>query len=115
MSTIRHDDVGEDLRRIVISGRLDTPGTSLVSARLAELTAAPKKGLVVDLTAVSFLASIGMSVLITGAKTVKNRGGRMVLVVGENSAIMMSLKTTGIDQLIPVFRSVADAEKAALS
>jgi anti-anti-sigma regulatory factor len=56
-----------------------------------------------------------MGVLITGAKAVKSRGGRMVLVVGENSAIMMSLKTTGIDQLIPVFRSVADAEKAALS
>jgi anti-sigma B factor antagonist len=115
MSTISHDDVGEDLRRIVISGRLDTPGTGLVASRLAELTAAPRKGLVVDLTAVSFLASLGMGVLITGAKAVKSRGGRMVLVVGENSAIMMSLKTTGIDQLIPVFRSVADAEKAALS
>src|ERR1051325_7879390 len=74
MSTIRHDDVGEDLRRIVISGRLDTPGTGLVGPRLAELTATPRKALVVDLSAVSFLASTGMGALIVGAKTVKNRG-----------------------------------------
>lgn len=114
MSTISHDDVGEDLRRIVISGRLDTPGTNAVAAQLAELTAAPKKGVVLDLCAVSFLASIGIGAIITSAKTVKSRGGRMVLVVGENSAVLMSLKTTGIDQLIPVFRSAADAERAAL-
>jgi len=115
MSTITHDDVGEDLRRIVIAGRLDTPGTTLVASKLAELAAAQKRGLVVDLTGVDFLASSGMGALIMAAKAVRKREGRMVLVVGENSAIMTSLKTTGVDQLIPVFRSVADAERAALA
>ena len=114
MSMISHDDVGKDLRRIMISGRLDTLGTNAVAAQLAELTSAPKKGVVLDVCAVSFLASIGMGAIIAGARTVKNRGGRLVLVVGENSAVLTSLKTTGIDQLIPVFRSAADAEKAAL-
>ena len=40
---------------------------------------------------------------------------QMVLVVDENSTAMMSLEATGVDQLIPVFNSVADAERAALA
>ena len=114
LSAITHDDVGDDLRRIMISGRLDTPGVAPIAPQLAQLASAPKKGVVVDLCGVNFLASIGIGALITAARTVRNRGGRMVLVI-ENSNILMSLKTTGVDQLIPVFRSVADAERAALA
>ncbi|MCW5593060.1 MAG: STAS domain-containing protein [Burkholderiales bacterium] len=113
--SISHDDVGADLRRIVISGRLDIPGTDSVASRLVELTAAPRRAVVVDLSAVKFLASVGIGALIASAKAVKQRGGKMVLVVDENSTAMMSLEATGVDQLIPVFNSVADAERAALA
>jgi anti-anti-sigma factor len=115
MSTITHDDLGEDLRRIVISGRLDTPGTGLIATRLEELTATPIKGVVIDLSTVEFLSSTGIGALITSARAVKGRGGRMVLVVGETSTVLLSLQATGIDQLIPVFRLRTDAEKAALA
>lgn len=115
LMSIRYDDVGEDLRRIVISGRLDMPGTDSVASQLAELAAAPKKGVVVDLSAVRLLASIGIGALISSAKAVQKRGGRMVLVVDAGSTVMMSLEATGVDQLIPVFESIADADKAALA
>ena len=113
--SISYDDVGDNLRRIVISGRLDTPGTDSVASQLVELVAAPKKGVVVDLTAVSFLASIGIRALIASAKAVKQRGGKMALVVREGSTAIMSLKATGLDELIPVFSNVVDAERAAVS
>ena len=113
--SISHDDIGQDLRRIVISGRLDMVGTSSIAAQLLELTAAPKKGVVVDMSAVEFLASIGIRSLIASAKTVQERGGRMVLVVNPSTTVVLSLKATGIDLLIPVFHDSADAEKAALA
>ena len=113
--SISYVDVGEDLRRIVISGRLDTPGTNSVASQLVELTAAPRKGLVVDLTAVSFLASIGLRALIASARGVQRRGGKMTLVVREGSTVVMSLKATGVDELIPVFNDALDAEKAAVA
>jgi anti-anti-sigma factor len=113
--SISYDDVGENLRRIVISGRLDMPGTDSVASQLAELTAAPKKGVVVDLSAVNFLASIGIRALITSAKAVQQRGGKMVLVVSGGSTVVMSLKATGVDLLIPVFNSASDAERAAVA
>jgi len=113
--SISYTDVGEDLRRIVISGRLDIPGTDSVAAQLVELTAAPKKGVVVDLSALKFLASIGVRALITSAKAVQQRGGKMVLVVSDSSTVMLSLEATGVNELIPVFKSASDAEKAAVA
>ena len=113
--SISHNDVGENLRRIVISGRLDIPGTEGVATQLVELSAAPKKGVVVDLSSVNFLASIGIRALITSAKAVQERGGKMVLVVSGSSTVMMSLEATGVDELIPVFKNAADAERAAVA
>ena len=113
--SISHDDVGSDLRRIVISGRLDMPGTDAIGGKLVELASAPKKGVVVDLTGLRFLASIGISALITSAKAVKQRGGRMVLIVNPGSSVAMSLEATGVDELIPVFERSSEAEKAAVA
>lgn len=110
--SITYDDIGQDLRRIVISGRLDQPATDAVAEQLAELVAAPKKSVVVDLSTLRFLASIGLGALMAGAKAVQKRGGKMVLVVSESSTVMMSLEATGIDQLIPVFKSRSEAERA---
>jgi anti-sigma B factor antagonist len=115
MSAISHEDVGQDLRRIAISGRLDTMGTGMIASQLTELAATPRKSVVIDLTAVQFLASAGVGMLIGCAKAVKQRGGKLVLVVDEASSVMMSLEATGIDQLIPVYRTSSEAEKAALA
>ncbi len=110
--SISYTDNG-DLRRIAISGRLDVDGTNSVASQLVELVQAPKKGIVVDLSSLKFLASIGIRALVTAAKEVKARGGKMVLVVGSSSTVMMSIKATGVDQFVPVFSSSAEAEKAA--
>ena len=113
--SIRHTDVGDDLRKIVISGRLDLPGTESVAGELEKLAAAPKKGVVVDLSSLQFLASIGIRALFQSAKAVKERGGKMVLVVGNNSSVVMSLEATGVGDLIPMFKSNAEAERAAVA
>ena len=110
--SISHTDVG-DVRRISISGRLDVDGTNSVASQLIELAQAPKKGVVVDLSPLKFLASIGIRALIASATEVKARGGKMVLVVKTGSTVMMSIKATGVDQLVPVFADISDAEKAA--
>ena len=112
--SITHEDVG-DLRRIMISGRLDVEGTDSVESQLIALAQAPKKSVVVDLPSLKFLASVGIRALITSAKAVKARGGKMVLVVRAGSTVMMSIKATGVDQLVPVYGSSVDAEKAAVA
>ena len=110
--SISYTDAG-DLRTIVVSGRLDVDGTDSVASKLVELTGAPKKGVVVDISSLKFLASIGIRALVSAAKSVKARGGKLVLVVDTGSSVMMSIKATGVDQLVPVFDDTDDAAKAA--
>ena len=112
--SISYSDSG-DVRKIMITGRLDVDGTNSVASQLVELAGAPKKGVVVDLSTLKFLASIGIRAIVSSAKAVKARGGKMVLVVDAGSTVMMSIKATGIDQLVPVYDSAPAAEKAAVA
>jgi anti-anti-sigma factor len=108
---ITYTDAG-DVRTINITGRLDVDGANSVSEQLVSLAQAAKRGVVVDLSTLKFLASIGIRALISSAKAVKARGGKMALVVDSNSTVMMSIKATGVDQLVPVFDSTPEAAKA---
>jgi anti-anti-sigma factor len=112
---ISHTDIGDSLRSIVILGRLDVVGTGSVAGELERLAAAPKKGVVVDLSGLKFLASLGIRALLKSAKTVEERGGKMVLVVGTNSQVVMSLEATGVSDLLPMFKSNGEAERAAVA
>ena len=111
---INFEDVNEGLRRIVLSGRLDTAGSEQIAPKFAELTESAKGGVVVSLSAVKFLSSMAIGVLVKGAKAVRAKGGRMVLHVGDNEVIIRTLEATGINELIPTFQDALDAEKALL-
>jgi anti-anti-sigma factor len=113
--SISHTDVGDNLRKIVILGRLDVSGTESVAGELGKLASAPKKGVVVDLSGLKFLASLGIRALLQSAQAVEERGGRMVLFVGTNSQVTMSLEATGLSDLLPMFKSHGEAERAAVA
>jgi anti-sigma B factor antagonist len=113
-TSITHEDIGEDLRRIIISGRLDTPGTEAIAPSLRELAAGPTRAVIVDLCQVQFAASIGIGKLIATAKEVKARGGHMVLLVIGGSGIMRTLEMGAIDRIIPVYQYMHEAHAGAL-
>lgn len=113
--SIAFEDVSESLRRIQLSGRLDIAGTEAISLKLANLTSSASRRIVIDLSAVDFLASIGIRELISNAKALQMRGSKMALMVGDNAAVAKTLTVTGIDTLIPMFHSLAEADQAALA
>jgi anti-anti-sigma factor len=114
MSNVTHEDLGDNVRRIVLNGRLDTVGVNEMSDQLRELASVPKRGVIVDLTGVPFLGSMGIGQLIQNAQAVKSRGGHMVLIAVGSSSVMTSLKMAGIDTLIPIFDNPSDAFTAAM-
>jgi anti-anti-sigma factor len=111
---IRFEDVNEGLRRIVLSGRLDTAGSEDIAPQFAELAESARSGVVVYLSEVRFLSSMAIRVLVTGAKAVQAKGGRLVLHVAKNEVVIRTLEATGISELIPTFQDSLDAEKALL-
>lgn len=111
---IHYEDVNENIRRIFLRGRLDTAGSEQIATEFAELAASAKRRVVVSLSDVTFLSSMGIRALIASAKAQQARGGRMVLLVADNEVVARTLEATGIDALIPTFEDADDAERALL-
>ena len=112
---IRYEDSNDNVRRISLSGRLDTLGSEEIADELASLATSAKRGVVVDLSQVTFLSSRGIRALIAAAKARQANGGRMVLLVDGGDVVTRTLEATGIDELIPVYDDESDAENAALA
>ena len=90
-----------DITRVRLVGRMDYAGATEIDARFMEL-AGREKFVLVDVSKVSFLASMGIRTLIMAAKALKERGGKMILFIPE-TMVAMVLKTSGTDILIPVY------------
>jgi anti-anti-sigma factor len=95
-------------KRVTLNGRLDLKGSDEISQRFTSLTATDGSNVVVDLSGVEFIASIGMRLLISCAKAKSQRGGQMVL-AGLQPLVKEALATAGIDSLIPIHADQAAA------
>jgi len=100
----------DGIKIITLAGRMDIPGTQQIESRFADLAASDKANVVVDLSNVSFLASIGMRTLVSSARALMNRGGAMAL-ANPQPMVKQALLAAGIDSLVPSF---ADAAAATL-
>lgn len=101
------DHPKENVSRIVLDGRLDVAGTQAAETEFnAAVAASPN--VIVDLGKVPFIASLGIRLLVAGAQTRSKQGGKMVLMSPDELSRRI-LKTTGIDQLVPVCNGLDEA------
>lgn len=105
------EDIAAGCTKVVLRGRFDTTGAILIEMPFNALTS-EKRAIVVDLSAVNFLSSYGIRVLLVGAKTIKGKGGRLVIWCPDGNVAKV-LQAAGTDTLIPV-HSTEDAAVAAL-
>lgn len=102
------------LTRILLDGRLDIQGTREIDHQFAFATSTKGLQLAVDLTSVSFLASIGLRTLLSAARAQAGRGGKMVL-VAPDGMVRRSLEVAGVDQLVPIVDSWESAQASLRS
>jgi anti-sigma B factor antagonist len=107
--SLEHDDLAEDLRQIRLAGRLDMVGVGEIELPFTSLAASRPAAVLVDLTGVSFLASVGLRCIIQSARALELKGGRMALLVGDNPLVRSTLDTVNIAEIIPVFSDAAAA------
>lgn len=96
------DDTGATAT-IKLIGRLDISGAEVVALPLATLSGS-KSSLFVDMANVSFVASIGLRHLVSAAKKVGRRGGRLVL-LNPSAAVAEVITTSGLGDLLIIERS----------
>jgi anti-anti-sigma factor len=99
------------LTRISLDGRLDIEGAQTIDQKFAFATSTKGLRLAVDLSAVSFLASIGLRTLLTAARAQAARGGKMVL-VAPNEMVRKTLELANVESIVPI---VDDWESARTS
>ena len=104
------EDEDESTARVSLTGKLDILGAEDIDLPLAALSGR-KQNILLDLSGVSFLASIGIRHLVSAAKAVSRRGGQLIL-FGPTEVVAEVLGTTGITGIIPTV--VTESEARAL-
>ena len=100
--------------KVNLSGRLDVLGAQSIDMKFTALTATQKAHVLVDMSEVSFLASLGMRTLLSSAKALSNRGGHMVLCKPQPNVLDV-LDTSGVSSLIPVCNDLEEAKSVLVN
>ena len=89
------------IAHVILRGRLDTTGADAIDLKF-NVIAGSRRAIIVDLSEVDFLASLGIRVLLLGARTVKSKGGKVVI-LSPSENVSSVLTTARTDTLIPIF------------
>lgn len=94
---------------VAINGHLDKYSAPDVRAALIALINEGRYRQVVDLTAVTFVDSTGLGVIVGAAKRAVAHGGRLALVVDLDGRVGKALRITGVYKAIPHAPTVEEA------
>jgi anti-sigma B factor antagonist len=106
---LQYSELENKIRLIKLIGKLDIAGVDQIETKFASYCAGDGVRVVVDLSEVDFLASIGIRLLTLTAKSVTSRGGKMVL-LNPVSQVQHILEVTGIPAVIPIYSHLESAE-----
>ena len=91
----------DQITRLALRGRLDTTGVGEIELKFTSHTVPRGKPLLLDMSEVTFLSSLGLRMLLTVAKALDRHGAKTVL-LSPQPAVREVLKLSGFDQLIPI-------------
>ena len=107
-------DGNDDISHVVLRGSLDTGSIPSVDTRFLGATAAQNRSAIVDLSGLSYIASLGIGMLLGCAKSLHHKGHRMVL-VAPIPAVEQVLRTVGMHEVIPIAATVEEGLRLARS
>jgi anti-sigma B factor antagonist len=93
---------------LTVDGEVDLNTAPQLKERIHELIAQGHSNLVVDLEGVEFMDSTGLSALVSGLMRTSESGGGLS-VVCTRPQVLRLLGLTGLDQVLKVHSSVAEA------
>jgi len=94
--------------RVALVGRLDIAEVHQVETRFVAATATQRRSVIVDLSGVSFIGSIGVGMLMGAARALKRHGAAMVL-LDPQPFVERVLDLSRITDVVPVVRGMDEA------
>jgi anti-sigma B factor antagonist len=111
---LQYRELENSIRIIKLIGKLDITGMSEIETKFAGYCEGENARVIVDLSEVEFLASIGIRLLTLTAKSIASRGGKMVL-LNPNPDVQHVLDVTGVPAIIPLYLDLESAETILMS
>lgn len=105
------ENLNDSVKAITLKGRMDFSGTQEIDIKFTGHTASSSQNIIVDMSGVDFVASIGIRTLVSNAKALKQKGKKMVL-VGLQDNVFKVLDMAGITGIISSFKTIDEAVKS---
>lgn len=96
-----------------VTGELDTLTAPAVDAQLTDVQTdlVGSATLIVDLSDLSFMSSAGLALLVTHHERCAEQGSRLRVVTGDNRSVLRPVRITGLDTVLDLVATVADATR----
>jgi len=98
LKIIRED---ESIVHLGLQGRLDVKGVTDIQYEFLQRTTWVPKRTIVDLSEVSYVASFGISMLVSAARELERKGGKLVL-SNPNPLVRKTIETSGLHGIVPL-------------
>src|SRR5438874_4389401 len=106
--TVEPRNVREGVAVIALGGEVDVYTSPRLKQEMVDLLNKGITRLVIDLSAVEYLDSTGLGVLIGGLKRAREREGDLRLIC-DNLRILRIFEITGLTKIFDIYRTEADA------
>ena len=103
-----------NIARVKLRGRLDTPGVDRIEAKFTSAVVPEGRNTVVDLSEVSFIASMGLRMFIGLAKALKRNNAKLVLFAPQ-SQVNEIFNTVVLREIMPIVVDESEAIRFAAS
>ena len=104
------ETVAPGVTKVNLAGRMDIAGAQSIDLHYNVLVGS-ERALIIDLSKVEFIASMGLRTLILGARTVALKRGRIVL-YRPIPAVEQVLVTSGTDSVVSIVHDLEAAVRA---
>jgi anti-anti-sigma factor len=94
-------ELGGNVTCVRLTGRLDAPGADTIDTPFTAAVVTQGRDAVVDLSGVTFVASMGIRLLIASARELRHKGATLVL-FGAQELVYTALDQAALDQIIPI-------------
>lgn len=101
-------DQEQKLGAIVLSGDLDGDSIPLLSEQVDELMGQGIQHIILDLSEIHFMSSLGLGTIVECSKALKERSGSLKLIC-QRPRLLNEFKHTHLDDIIPIYANLDDA------
>ena len=105
---LEYSELPDGFRMIKLAGRLDLNGTYSIEVEFVNHCLGKEICVLVDLSDVSYVSSVGIPMLMNTAKSVFSQGGKMAFINPQENVIKV-LELVGVSLIIPIYPDLDSA------